>query len=253
LPFFCSAVAALRRTDIWLAAAAPFVKFIVMSFLIKPGSKIIFIGDSVTDLGRRDPGEGLFDPQGTGYITHINAILGAFHPGSPYRLVNMGGDGNPPGGNTVRTLKARWQRDVIAHKPDWVSIMIGINDVWREFDSPRQPEVHVSIEEYEETLECLVAQTKPVTTGIILATPFFIEPNRHEPMRAKMDRYGAVMKKVAAKNGTVCIDTQAAFDRMTAHVHPSFLAWDRIHPNQTGHMTLAKAFLDGLHFDWKAC
>jgi lysophospholipase L1-like esterase len=223
-----------------------------MSFLIRPGSKVLFVGDSVTDLGRRDPGEGLFDPQGTGYITQINAILGVFLPGSPYRLINMGGDGNPPGGNTVRTLKARWQRDVIAHKPDWVSIMIGINDVWREFDSPRQPEIHVSIEEYEETLEWLVAQTKPVTAGIILATPFFIEPNRLEPMRAKMDRYGAVMKKVAAQNGAICIDTQAAFDRMTAHVHPSFLAWDRIHPNQTGHMALARAFLDGLGFDWKA-
>ena len=223
-----------------------------MSFLIPPGSKVVFLGDSVSDIGRRDPGEGLFDPQGTGYVTLINVILGTFTPETPYRLVNLGGDGNPPGGNSTRTLKARWPRDVAPQQPDWVSIMIGINDVWREFDCPRQPEQHVSLAEYEENLEWLAKETTAMGAKMIMASPYFIEPNRDEPMRAKMDRYGAAMKKVAAKHGSVFIDTQAAFDRMTRHVHPGFLAWDRIHPNQTGHMTLARAFLDGLGFDWKA-
>ena len=48
----------------------------------------------------------------------------------------------------------------------------------------------------------------------------------------------------------VLVDTQAYFDRALEHYYAATLAWDRVHPNQTGHMILARAFLDGVGFKW---
>src|SRR5471030_3060597 len=115
-------------------------------------SKLVMIGDSITDAGRARPtGEGLFDAIGKGYAGNVDALLGAVYPAHGIRVVNMG-----TSGNTVRDLKARWQTDVLEQKPDWLSIMIGTNDVWRQFDIPRQKETHVYPEEYERTLDELV-------------------------------------------------------------------------------------------------
>ncbi len=209
-------------------------------------SKLVMIGDSVTDAGRVHPvAEGLFDPLGRGYVCFVNALLGANYPELGIRVVNMG-----CGGNTVRSLKARWQTDVCDLRPDWVSIMIGINDVWRKYDSPQQPETHVPLREFETTLRELVVSTLPQVKGMILMTPYFIEPNRRDPMRASLDQYGAVVKKIAKANHTVLVDTQAAFDQALKTYYPATLAWDRIHPNQVGHMILAKAFVDALGFKW---
>ena len=141
---------------------------------IAAGSKLLFIGDSITDAGRAKPvGEGLFEALGKGYVNLVAGTLGAACPERRIRVVNMG-----LSGNTVRDLKARWQTDVLDLKPDWLSIMIGINDVWRQFDLPLQREIHVGLEEYAASLEELVAGTKPSIKGLVVMTPFYIEANR---------------------------------------------------------------------------
>jgi lysophospholipase L1-like esterase len=208
--------------------------------------KLLMIGDSITDCGRKQPiGEGLNDALGRGYVAQVNALLGAVYPHLSIRVVNMG-----TSGNTVRDLKARWQTDVLDQNPDWLSIMIGINDVWRQYDLPQMVETHVYIEEYEATLKELVAATRPRLKGLVLMAPFYIEPNRQDPMRATMDRYGQVVRKVAAEHDALFVDTQAAFDKVLAHYYPATLAWDRIHPSQTGHMVIARAFLEAIGFTW---
>jgi len=215
---------------------------------IQKGAKWVMMGDSVTDAGCAQPvGEGLFDPYGRGYVNFVNALLGAVYPEQKIRVVNMGRSGN-----TARELKNRWQKDVFDLKPDWVSIMIGINDVWRQFDVPLKPEDGVPLGEYEKNLRELIEQTLPRVKGLILATPYIIEPNKNEPMRKRMDQYGAVVKKLAKEYKTLFVDTQAAFDDVLAEkmYHPMALAWDRIHPNQPGHMIIAKAFLDAIGFKW---
>lgn len=55
------------------------------------------------------------------------------------------------GGNTILDLAVRWERDVLDRRPDWLSVIIGINDVWRQFDRPLQTELHVEADEYETT------------------------------------------------------------------------------------------------------
>lgn len=204
------------------------------------------IGDSITDAGRTRPvAEGLFDPLGRGYACFVNALIGAAYPERGIRIVNMGCSGN-----TVRDLKARWQTDVFDLKPDWVSIMIGINDVWRQYDSPLQPEWAVPLKEYEATLRELVEGTLPRVKGLILVTPYYIEPDLTDPMRATMDQYGAAVKALAREHKTILVDTQAAINKALESQYAATLAWDRVHPNQVGHMILARAFVDALGFKW---
>ncbi len=207
---------------------------------------LVMIGDSITDCGRAQPvAEGLFDPLGRGYVTMVEALLGSAYPERGIRVINVGSSGN-----TVRELKGRWDRDVIALKPDWLSINIGINDVWRQFDLPRQTQSHVNLNEYAQTLEELVAKTRPMMKGLILMTPHYIEPNRKDAMRARMDQYAEVVKRLAKKYDAVLVDTQSAFDKVLQQIHPNALAWDRVHPNQTGHMILARTFLKAIGFAW---
>jgi lysophospholipase L1-like esterase len=213
---------------------------------LQKGSKLVMIGDSITDADRAKPaGEGLFQPYGRGYVAQIEALLGATYPELAIRVVNQG-----LSGNTVRDLKNRWQKDVLDLKPDWLSVMIGINDVWRQYDSPLQKEWHVGIEEYESTLDELVRTTRPLLKGLVLLTPYYIEANKEDAMRATMDRYGAVVKKLAAKHKALCVDTQAAFDAVSKHYYAATLAWDRVHPSQAGHMVLARAFLNAIGYEW---
>jgi lysophospholipase L1-like esterase len=209
---------------------------------IAPRSKLIFIGDSITDCERARPvGEGLFGAVGKGYVSLVEGLLGAIHPAHAIRIVNMG-----TSGNTVVDLQKRWQTDVIDLKPDWLSVMIGVNDVWRQFDIPRQTEIHVSPEVYSRTLDEIIGQAKPHVKGLVCMAPFYIELNRADAMRKRMDEYGAIMRRTAEKHGAMFIDTQAAFDAVLAHMHANAIAWDRVHPNIIGHAIIARAFLNAV-------
>lgn len=214
--------------------------------LFEKNSKLVMIGDSITDAGRTRPiAEGLFDPLGKGYVTMVEALILSGYPDLGMRIVNTGCSGDQ-----VVSLKKRWQTDVLDLKPDYVSVMIGTNDVWRQFDIPRQKEAHVLPGEYEATYRELIEQTKPRVKQMILMTPFFIEPHKGDALRARMDEYGAIVKRLAGEYGTVFVDTQARFDGMLKHMHSAAIGWDRVHPNQAGHMAIARAFLDAVGFKW---
>lgn len=212
---------------------------------IPAGARLVCIGDSVTDCERARPvGEGLFGAIGKGYVGYVDALLMSAYPERKIRVTNVGSSGN-----TVRDLAARWQADVLDLKPDWLSVMIGINDVWRQFDLPRQSNI-VALDEYERTLDELCAQTRSQVQGLILMTPFFIESLVADAMRARMDEYGQVVKRVAARHNAIFVDTQAAFNAFLEHHHSAEVAWDRVHPNHIGHMILARAMLKAVDFAW---
>lgn len=210
---------------------------------IPDGKTLLFIGDSITDCGRAQPvgqGAGL----GEGYVAFVDALLSVFHPERKIRVLNTG-----ISGNRVIDLEARWQRDVLDLRPEWLSVMIGINDVWRQFDNGQDPN-QVTIDRYEKVYRGLLTRTRPALQGLVMMTPYFIETNRSDPMRKRMDEYGEVVKRLAADFDAVLVDTQAAFDRHLAHRSSQSLCGDRIHPNKTGHMIIAKAFLTGIGFKW---
>lgn len=212
--------------------------------LFEKGDKVLFIGDSISDYNRARPvGEGLFEALGTSYASDVAAQFTCTKPEMRIRFVNMG-----VSGNRVRDLRARWQTDVLDLKPDWVSVLIGINDVWRQFDSPLQTEEHVYPEEYESSYDAIIRETLPRVKGMILMTPFFMEPNQLDPMRARMDAYGGIVKRLAERHGQTLVDLQAAWDELFRHMHPCNIAWDRIHPNHVGHVYIANQFLRAVGF-----
>lgn len=216
---------------------------------IANNSKIVFIGDSISDFERARPcGEGIahFGSIGKSYVGIVDGLIKAAYPDAHIRVVNMG-----VGGNTTRDLKDRWQTDVLDLKPDWVSILIGINDVWRHFDTPLMTETHISLEEYRQNLTELIEQTLPTLTGgLILITPYFMEPFKADPMRVMMDEYGQVVKELAKKYGAVLVDLQAAFDRYFTYNHPMSVNWDYIHPDVVGHVIIAREILKQLDYQW---
>lgn len=214
--------------------------------ILEKDQKLLFIGDSITDCERVKPeGEGLFGALGKGYVSFVDGLLQSVYPELGIRVINKG-----ISGNTVRDLKKRWQEDVLDQKPDWLSIMIGTNDVWRQYDTPFIKEGHVYLDEYEETLRKLIKETKPVVSGIVLMTPFYLESNEHDAMRRTMDQYGAVVRRIAEETNCSFVDTQASFNVVLEQLYPATLAWDRVHPSVAGHMVLARAFLKKIEFDW---
>jgi lysophospholipase L1-like esterase len=211
---------------------------------MKIGSRqrLLFIGDSITDCGRAQPvgtGNGL----GGGYVSLVNSLITTVYPERRILVLNTG-----TSGNTVLDLKARWKRDVLDLKPDWLSIMIGINDVWRQFDCALEPDNHVQPDVYEKTLRALVDATR--VKGLVLVSPYYIEDNRSDDMRKRMDQYGAIVAKIAKQEGAIFVDTQAAFNAVLKHLPSELFAWDRVHPGAAGHMILARVFLDAIGFEW---
>ena len=214
--------------------------------LLAPDRKIVFIGGSITDCGRKRPvGEGAFGALGNGYVQFIDAFLGATKPELRLRTINMG-----VGGDTVRDLESRWTSDVLDLKPHYASIMIGTNDVWRQYDSPLQKETHIGPELYRDTLDRLIARTSPGVERVFVLSPFFVEANKNDAMRKRMDEYGAYANEVAIEHGAVLVDVQAAFDAVLRHVPSQSLAGDRVHPNATGHAIITRAWLKAVGVAW---
>lgn len=129
-------------------------------------------------------------------------------------------------------------------RPHWLSVLIGINDVWRQFNSPLQTEIHVGLEEYTTTLRSLLAQIRPALKGLVVCSPYVIDPNTADPVRAAMDLYRSASRTLAGEFDALFVDTQKPFDAYLRHHHPNQLCWDRIHPSATGHMLITKAWLD---------
>lgn len=191
-------------------------------------------------------GEGLFDNVGRGYVRVVENLLAACYPEIYLRVTNSG-----VSGNTSRDLLARFQRDVVDLKPDWVSICIGINDVWRQFDSPAILDEQVFPDEYEENVEQMILMVKDQVKGIFLLSPYYMEPNRQDKMRARMDEYVEIIRRLAGKYKCRFVDLQKMYEEYCQIRHSSSVAWDRVHPNQIGATLMARAFLDQCEFDFQ--
>lgn len=156
--------------------------------IFQNNDRIIFAGDSVTDMGSNQPlGEGLSDKVGRGYVRVVENMLAVWYPELNFRITNAG-----TSGNTSRDLLARFERDVTSQNPDWVSICIGINDVWRQFDVPAILDAAVLPDEYERNVESMILAVKKKVKGIFILSPYYIEPLSEDPMRRRMDEYGEI-------------------------------------------------------------
>jgi len=208
------------------------------------GDTVLFTGDSITDCGRRRP-LGEKDGLGNGYVNFLCGMLYAGYPDRVLRVLNTG-----ISGNRITDLDSRWQWDVIDLKPDWLSVFIGINDVFFRFNRPDlSPQVTPDI--YHDTYSRLIGSVKGSLKGLILATPYILETDKQDPIRARMDECGKAVKDLAEKNGAILVDVQQAFDDFMEQRPDFSLAADRVHPNPTGHFIIARAFLQAFGYNWK--
>lgn len=207
--------------------------------MIEPNATLLFIGDSVTDCGRdRVRPEGFYGKLGTSYVDQVNTMLAYHYPKQHVRILNYG-----ISGNTVKDLERRWEEDVLALNPDYVVILIGINDVWRHFDAPFETYRHITLNDFRATYLDLINRTKERVKGMILMTPFYIEANREDPMRKQMEDYAEVVRTLSQQYQLPLVDLQYAYDEMMKHYPTQLLSKDRVHPNNLGHYVIAQAFL----------
>ena len=199
---------------------------------IANGETILFIGDSITDCSRSRPiGKGM--GLGGGYVSLVDSMLVSDFPEKEIRVLNLGINGN-----RITDLESRWKRDVLDLEPDWLVVLIGINDVWRQFDRPSDQN-QVTIELFEKTYRTLIMNIKSSLSGLILLSPYFIETDLEHPMRKQMDRYGTMVREIAEDFGADFIDLQSSFDRYLSYRSIDSISDDQIHLNKIGQMKIA--------------
>ena len=210
--------------------------------------RIVFAGDSVTDMGSVGAvSEGPWDNLGHGYVQQIDSLLGACYPELRLRVTNSG-----VSGNTSKDLLKRFDTDVLALNAQWVSIMIGINDVWRFYDTPAMPEIQVDEEEYRDNLVKMITSLKaqPQIKGIFIMSPVFADINLDDIMRKKLIGYQKICKELADEYDVTFIDVQEHINDFLKDRPATFIAPDRVHPNPIGNVLIARAFLEAVGFDF---
>ncbi|MEG0511131.1 MAG: SGNH/GDSL hydrolase family protein [Clostridia bacterium] len=211
--------------------------------LFEKNTSFLMVGDSITDCGRDRATPDKLTCLGDGYVQLFAARFQAEHPEYNLRVINKG-----VSADTTRELKARWQQDVLDDDTaDYLSVMIGINDVMHQFDRPYLPQSHVGVEEYSRNLNELIASAQNKFKKIILLTPHYLEPNHSDPLRREIALYQSVMHAIAVQYGCLFVDTQQAFDLVLAHQYPAWMAWDRVHPNLIGHFIIMEALWKAVH------
>ena len=202
---------------------------------LSPSTTLLFIGDSITDCGRRSEPEEI----GNGYVRIVRDYLCARDPTIAPRVVNRG-----ISGNKIGDLQKRWQRDVLDLRPDLISIYIGINDVWHGLE-PRceGTDIAAFIAGYREIL----ARTRRAlpSAKIVLCEPSVLWLSDPPNANDRLMPYVTAVHQLAAEFAAECVvELHAAFVR--ARELRSDIAWtvDGVHPTSIGHMLIARAWLD---------
>jgi acyl-CoA thioesterase I len=206
--------------------------------LLKPNDHILFFGDSITDCGRnRTTDAGADDGLGTGYVRLAHARLQAQLPSLNLRTTNRG-----IAGDRVFDLEERLQVDVLDLKPTVVSILIGINDTWRRYDSAKltsTPEEFGA--SYRRILEKL---TKELGATVILLEPFLLPvPEDRRAWREDLDPRIHVVRDLAVEFGAHYLPLDGLFAQVSARRPASFWLPDGVHPSAAGHGLIADAWV----------
>ena len=208
---------------------------------IEHGEKVLFIGDSITDCGRRDAAA----PLGNGYVKLFSDLLTVREPGRRLTIINKG-----IGGDNVVGLKNRWSDDVLRHRPDWLSVKIGINDLHSTFGNPNGVHPKVYAEAYDEIL----GRTRKALPKceILLIQPFYISieasPNTwRKQVLDLLPVYLNTVARMSRKYNTRLIKTHAMFQRLLRHYEADPFCGEPVHPNLTGHLAIAEAGYEALN------
>lgn len=190
--------------------------------------KFVFQGDSITDAGRDRDNIASF---GVGYPNLVASELMCKYPGE-YEFINEG-----ISGDRIVDLYARIKQDLINHKPDHLSILIGVNDVWHELNEQNG----VAAPKFEKVYSMLIEEIKEALPDIkiFILEPFVLKGSGTEryfdEFLADIKLHSQAAKNVAEKYNLTFIPLQEKFDEASEKMPPTYWAADGVHPTAAGH------------------
>ncbi|MBN1247012.1 MAG: SGNH/GDSL hydrolase family protein [Anaerolineae bacterium] len=194
---------------------------------------VLFQGDSITDAGRSRQDD---NDLGRGYPAMVAAWFSALYPEKRVRFINRG-----ISGNRAKDLRERWQRDCLDLHPTLVSILIGINDTWRRYDSGDP----TPVEHYEAAYRAVLEVTRDTLQAqIMILEPFSLPiPEDRAAWRADLDPKIAVTRMLAREFGATLVPLDGLFAAAAAQREMGFWLPDGVHPSAAGHALIAQAWL----------
>jgi acyl-CoA thioesterase I len=201
---------------------------------IDSASFLLFQGDSITDFGCRDS----VDKLGSGYVSIVKGLLYSRSSGPRPRIENRGF-----GGDRTVELLARWKADCEELRPDALSIMIGVNDVWRireEWNAQK----YVPLAQYKENYRTLL--DRALAAGVkrlILMSPTAIFDNKDAEVSALLDEEAEAVKAFAAEYGACYVPTREDQKRLFAERPEAMWTADGCHPTLAGSAAIAACWL----------
>lgn len=198
---------------------------------LKKGDRIIFFGDSLTELaGREEPKKFVTK----GYVRLVREKLQETH-----KDLNIEVDWVATGGHTVPDLLKRLDKDVIAKKPNIVVIQIGCNDARR-----------IPQETFETGLEELIDRLQKAGIQVIQCSLTSVG-EKHDGTNnddKKLEAFAEVARQVAKKKQVPLNDLRRAFVDYWKKNNPDnkgsgFLTYDGNHFNDEGHRFVAEQML----------
>ena len=203
---------------------------------------ILFQGDSITDCDRNRQ---VHIRQGFGYATMVQGELGYTCPGE-YDFQNRG-----ISGNRIVDVYARIKADIINLKPDYMSLLIGVNDVWHELGGNNG----VAPEKFEKIYGMLIEEIKEALPDvkIMLLEPFVLQgpatyseedPTVWERFDSLVRANAAAAKRVAEKYDLPFIELQAGFDALAEKAPATYWLADGVHPTAAGHCFIKEKWLE---------
>jgi lysophospholipase L1-like esterase len=213
-----------------------------MNTVLSKGTVVLFQGDSVTDCGRSRTDE---NDLGNGYPAKIAVLWREFFPDSGIRFFNRG-----VSGDRTQDLLIRYQADFVDIKPDVLSILIGINDTWRRYDSGDPTPVKLFEDNYRKLLtniKCDLPGTK-----IIIVEPFLLNsmPDK-AAWRIDLDPKIQSVRLLAKEFADIFIPMDGIFaSHAVSGIRELDMSDDGVHPTGLGHGIIAAEWLKALGIKW---
>ncbi len=199
---------------------------------LKPGQTIVFIGDSITDMGRSQLA---YSPLGAGFVYFVGNLLLAKYPQLNLNIINTG-----ISGNTARDLKSRWEKDCLEHKPDILSVLIGINDLYRQYNEAEKLTETVYPNEYETTYRQLLSLVKQKSNSqLVLIEPFMFCDDKENKIFKDLRTYIRIVHKLAEEFDAVLVPLQSRIDEQIKQIPPEKWSDDSVHPYTWAHAWIA--------------
>jgi lysophospholipase L1-like esterase len=200
---------------------------------------LLFQGDSITDAGRRDSPDGL----GFGYVSMIAGILGADPGFKALKVLNRG-----ISGDRTTELAARWDEDCLDLKPDALSVMVGVNDVWR-LRGEWNGQSYIGPKEFRANYRALLERAKGAgIAGLILMSPTTIENEKDAELSALLDEEAGIVRELAREFGAAYVDAREEQKRVLKERPDILWTTDGCHPSLAGHAAIASTWLRATGF-----